>query len=223
MGVFPDLVKNYISDISFDFFIEYPLNEIREFFIGKGFKENINQDGALLYSFYKKKDLQHAIVLQLRNHKSDPNKGVIDIEIFVQENLIEKLEKNKLKEIDEKLFIDFFVWMSGLKKLVVSKICVTSHANFPIGEEYQPPPLLEAQEDKSIYLTGLRFGFDEKLGIDTVIVEREKSEKHMYFMIKTLRRFRLDAKLFNEKFFDIPIEFVLSIGKKFCNKLEVPK
>jgi hypothetical protein len=215
INVFPNLKQNFIEDMFFKGLLEGPIDEIKQYWKNKGFDAHIQKREIVLFKSYSCDKSPHLAVLRM--DLLGANRALLHIDLTTKSNIKGKLLK--LKGFSDQDFLDFFKWLLEKSKVNPNRLAMLTHCRLPLNDELQYPSPIETKEEGPVHTTGVKFGFDEKMGIDTVIVEKTKNkETPLYFMVETLPFFKLDAKLFNEHFFDAPITLIKNLIDIFCKK-----
>jgi len=213
--IFPNLKQHYIDDMFFRGLLEGPIEEIRKYWTGKGLSEHIDKDEIIFFETYRLGKALHLVILRIE--LLEKNKAVLHVDLTSKSNISIRFRKSR--DFSEKYFIEFFQWLLKTSKIKTSRMAMLAHCRLPLNDELQYPPPIPMSEEGPVYTTGVKFGFDEKMGVETVVVEKIKNkETPLYFMVETLPFFKFDAELFNEKFFDAPIALIKKLISIFCKK-----
>jgi hypothetical protein len=214
-NVFPNLKQNFIEDMFFKGLIEGPIDEIRKYWKDKGFDTHIQKRAIVLFKSYSFDKFSHLAVLRV--DLLGAKKALLHIDLTTKSNIKGKLLR--LKGFSDQDFLDFFKWFLEKNSINLNRLAMLAHCRLPLNDELQYPLPIETKEEGPVHTTGVRFGFDEKTGIDTVIIEKTKNkDTPLYFMVETLPFFKLDPKLFNERFFDAPVTLTKNLVDIFCKK-----
>ncbi|MFC1699968.1 hypothetical protein ACFL1I_08475 [Candidatus Omnitrophota bacterium] len=215
--LFPNLKRLYIEDMLFETTLKGNVKSIEKFWKQKGFEKNIVSGKILALKKYACDKTPHLFSLIIDIQSKKKNKAILHIALSTKFT-ITGIPEN-FKALSQDIFLDFFKWLKKNRQIRLNKISLTSHCHLPLNSNLQFPPPIAAKQENPAFLVGVKYGFDKKMAIDTLIIERTKNKKKpLYFMIRTLPLFNFNEKRFNERFFDGPIDFLQKIILAFCKK-----
>lgn len=215
--VYPNLKKHDIVNMSFRTVLKGNVKAIKRFWERKGFGKNIGKGYILIFKEYFYNKMAHLVALRIDFPTKQKKQARLYIDLATKFKL--KRELQKFKPLLQDDFLDFFKWLNKYKQIKTNKISLLAHCHLPLKDNLMFPPPIKLKSEKAVFPVGIRFGFNKKMEIETVIIEKTRNKKKpLHFMIKTLKRFDFDEKYFNEKFFNSPIEFLQKMVLIFCGK-----
>jgi|GEM_PF-5502353 hypothetical protein len=210
--VFPNLARLYINSVTFESYFEGDKSKSKEFFLNKNYTNNFDKDNFFAGTEFKFNKIPYFFGLFVHFTKKSK------INILIQKEYGIKEDK-ELKKLSEEDFIGFFHSLHANKKVELGRVSMTADSSLPLNRAYSLPPLIEDQQNKASYLTGLRFGFDKKYEIDTLIIERTQDKKFpIHFYIQTLPYFNFNKDFCNERFFESPLKFIERLYGVYLNR-----
>jgi len=221
--VYPNLRKHNIEDIEFTSHLEGDVSAIKNYFKSKGFSGK-NQEGQqiVLFKNYTSGKSKTVFLMFIDFHKKDKNKARLRMEFEADSQLDIKLKK--IKQFKESDFLEFFKWFNENEKITKGDVILSANCLFPLTTGYQLPSPIQADSKNNMYPVGIRYGFQEKLKIETAVVEIVDHKKRpLHFMIRTLPYFKFDINYCGAIFFKGPIEFINNMAKIFCGRSEKVK
>ncbi|MCP4651221.1 MAG: hypothetical protein GY853_14230 [PVC group bacterium] len=214
--MYPNLEKSFVDKFTLHTVITGKSLKLLEYLEAQKMLSIIEENELILWNSYFYNKVQHVFLLRLFLPRIKRKNQKIGVEICFKVQSKKMQVASKFKKIREQQFLDFFTWLESNGFLKDSKIIINADILLPVNAKYQFPSLIESAGEP-IRVEGMRFGFDKKLKVDTVIIERINNRKRpLRFFVETLPCGGFDKQNFGKDFFVPGINFVVKLAEVFC-------